>query len=44
MNNEQTTRNNRQTLVPRGRYAIITLVIVAVVAFFLGGLMFGGGK
>lgn len=44
MNNEPTTRNNWQGLIPRGRSAIITLVIVAIVAFSLGGLLFGGGE
>lgn len=44
MNNEQTTRNNWQGLIPRGRLAIISLVIVAIVAFSLGGLLLGGGE
>ncbi len=44
MNNEPTTQNNWQRLIPRGRPAIISLVIVAIVAFFLGGLLLGGGE
>ena len=43
MTDESTTRNNWQGLIPRGRAAIISLVIVAVVAFSLGGLLSGGG-
>lgn len=44
MNNEQTTRNYWQGLIPRGRSAIISLVIVAVVAFSLGGLLLSSGE
>jgi len=44
MNNEQITQNRWKGLVPHGRLAIISLVIVAVVAFFLGGFLFKGGE
>lgn len=44
MNNEKTTRFNWQGLIPRGRSAVISLVIVAVVAFSLGALLSGGGE
>lgn len=44
MNTEQTTRNNWRGLIPRGRSATISLLIVAIVAFSLGGLLFGGGE
>lgn len=44
MNDEKTTRNNWQGLIPRGRSAIISLVIVAIVAFSLGGLLLGEGE
>jgi len=42
MNTEKTTQSNKQGLIPRGRSTIITLVIVAIVAFSLGGLFLGG--
>ncbi len=44
MNSNKTTRFNWQGLVPRGRPGAITLIIVAVVAFLLGGLLLGAGK
>lgn len=44
MNNEKINRSDWKGLIPRGRPAIISLVIVAVVAFSLGGLMLGGGE
>lgn len=43
MNSGRTTGNNWQGLIPRSRSAIISLVIVAIVAFSLGGFMWGGG-
>lgn len=44
MNNENATRNRWQGLIPHGRSAIVSLVIVAAVAFFLGGLLLSGGQ
>jgi len=43
MKNEKEYRSNWQGLIPRGRSAVITLVIVAIAAFSLGGLLLGGG-
>lgn len=43
MKNENTNHTLWHGLFPRGRSAIISLVIVAVVAFSLGGLFLGGG-
>lgn len=42
MNSEETTRSNWQEMIPRGRSAIVLVVIVAIVAFILGGLLIGG--
>ena len=43
MNNEKTNRNTLREMLPRGRSAIISMIIVAVVAFSLGGLLLSGG-
>ncbi|UCF77863.1 MAG: efflux RND transporter periplasmic adaptor subunit [Candidatus Eiseniibacteriota bacterium] len=44
MNSKRTTRIDWRGLIPRGRLAIIALIVVAGVAFTLGGLLLGGGK
>lgn len=44
MNSENTNRNKWQGMVPRGHSAIISTVIVAIVAFSLGGLLLSGGN
>jgi Cu(I)/Ag(I) efflux system membrane fusion protein len=44
MNSDRKAGNNWQGLIPRSRSAIVSLVIVAVVAFSLGGLMLDGGE
>ncbi len=42
MNNENTNRKSWRGIVPRGRSAIVSTVIVAIVAFSLGGLLLSG--
>ena len=44
MNNLKQNRNIWHEMVPRGRPAIISLAIVAVVAFSLGGFLLGGSE
>jgi membrane fusion protein, copper/silver efflux system len=44
MTNENKRQINWKGLIPRGRLAIISMAIVAVLAFSLGGLLFNGGN
>jgi Cu(I)/Ag(I) efflux system membrane fusion protein len=44
MKDDKTTRINWQGIVPRGRTAIISMIVVAIVAFSLGGLFLGGNS
>jgi len=44
MDSKQTSRTGLQGIVPRGRSAIISLIVVAIAAFALGGLLSGGGE